>query len=478
MEGTKHTAFINIKKIKPSRIIGHHQVIALNALIKLIPFFKRSKNMTPETLQQIDTQLAAWKAGQPLSESARKQLHSKQDLLWSYNSNHLEGNTLSYGETELLLIHGEVTGNHSARDVDEMRAHHVAVTMIRHWAQEDREITEADIRNINQILLKEPFTKETATEEGIPASRLITPGVYKRESNHVKTASGELFRFAEPLEVPAKMEIFTQHLREPLPDNVFDIAARLAHLHHEFILIHPFDDGNGRTIRLLLNYVLVRDGLPAIVIKSADKAQYLQALRLADAKEYEALVDFLLNCMKYALDLGVKAINGESLEEPNDVEMKIALLKQRLVTGVSPEKRVQFFRNYIIPFWKQLIIKFSLFDDFFEKNTHDFRLNFSNDTCKYFKTTEELENFLISTENISDLLKNSYGIISTYSINFLRKYSKSRIITTTDFTFEPSYVVMDKHQLSYSSTLTQEEVEKLVSIKLKEVLMKIENYDR
>lgn len=437
--------------------------------------------MTPETLQQIDTQLAAWKAGQPLSESARNQLHSKQDLLWSYNSNHLEGNTLSYGETELLLIHGEVAGNHSARDVDEMRAHHVAVTMIRQWAQEDRELTETDIRNINQILLKEPFTKKTVTEEGIPASRLITPGVYKREPNHVKTASGELFRFAEPFEVAAKMEAFTRHLRKPLPNNAFDIAAHLSSLHHEFILIHPFDDGNGRTIRLLLNYVLLRDGLPAIVIKSAEKTQYLQALRLADAGEYEALVEFLLNCMKYALDLGVKAIKGESLEEPDDADMKLALLKKRMLSQkptepVSTKQQWEFCRNYILPYFTQFVLKFSQKDDMFARNKRQMFIT-SIQRITIVTTPAEFQTSIEQTEWNSQALKEVR--ISDLCEGFLGTCKTSfDTIITTKFYFCPFMVVMDDIQLPYDSLLTDNEAKALVSKKLEELIKKIEKLSR
>lgn len=434
--------------------------------------------MNPEAIHQIDEQLAVWKAGQSLGKESLQKLLSKQDLLWSYNSNHLEGNTLTYGETELLLIHDQVTGNHSARDIDEMRAHHVAVTMVRQWAQDHRDITETDICAINQVLLKEPFTKETITNEGVPASRLITPGVYKREPNHVRTKSGELFRFAEPIEVPAKMEIFTENLRKPLPDDAFAVAARLANLHHEFILIHPFDDGNGRTIRLLLNYVLLRDGLPAIVIKSDEKEQYLTALRLADAGEYETLVEFLLHCLQYALELGNKAIKGESLDEPDDVDMKLALLKKRMLSGkkesddVSAEEQWVFCRNYILPYFTQFMLKFEQKDELFAQND---RRMFVVTSSKAFRieTVEEFEKVI--NRQLSQLDGLREISISDRGKGFLGDARKSfDTIEQTKFQFGASAVVMDERQLPYDSVLSESEAKALVAEKLNELLRDID----
>lgn len=65
----------------------------------------------------------------PMRAEQERRLWEKLNLEWNYNSNHIEGNTLTYGETFLLLVHGRVTGEHSAREIDEMRAHNVAVVL-------------------------------------------------------------------------------------------------------------------------------------------------------------------------------------------------------------------------------------------------------------------------------------------------------------------------------------------------------------
>jgi Fic family protein len=81
-------------------------------------------------------------------------------LDWNYHSNHIEGNTLTYGEAELLLIHDATTGTHSHREHLEMKAHDLAVDHVRALSRDkERFLTEADIRNFNLLVLKDRFGK-------------------------------------------------------------------------------------------------------------------------------------------------------------------------------------------------------------------------------------------------------------------------------------------------------------------------------
>src|SRR5438105_4107608 len=79
----------------------------------------------------------------PPSKEAGDKLWQKLRLEWDYNSNHIEGNTLTYGETMLLLLHGDTTGDHYIREYDEMRAHDVAIHLVKGWAADkERDLTE------------------------------------------------------------------------------------------------------------------------------------------------------------------------------------------------------------------------------------------------------------------------------------------------------------------------------------------------
>ena len=138
------------------------------------------------------------------------------------------------------------------------------------------------MRDLNKILLKEPFYQHAETADGQHTRKRIVPGQYKTQPNHVRTATGELHRFAEPEETPALMETWTRDFRRDLSRSAYPLPLFLAESHWSFVRIHPFDDGNGRTARLITNYVLLRQNLPPMVIKSDHRDRYIGALQHAD----------------------------------------------------------------------------------------------------------------------------------------------------------------------------------------------------
>ena len=251
-----------------------------------------------------------WRAAQPLPEPNLRRLWQRLRVEWNYHSNHLEGNTLTYGETLLLLIHGRTRGEHLIREYEEMRGHDVAIELVRSHALEDRPFTEGDLRDWNRIVLKEGFWRAAQTPEGEPTRRWIEPGRYRTQPNHVITAAGELFQFASPEETPARMAALVHGLRESLAAPRTDLLALLAKLHHDFTLIHPFDDGNGRVVRLLLNAVLLRVGLLPLVIRSPDRRRYLDVIAQSDAGDAAPLKQFLGESLRWSLELGLSAVQG------------------------------------------------------------------------------------------------------------------------------------------------------------------------
>jgi Fic family protein len=269
---------------------------------------------------------AEWQALQPLQAEHQDRLWRKFRLEWNYHSNHIEGNTLTYGETELLLLHDRTTGNHSHREYLEMKAHDVGIEHVRSLAADsERIITEADIRDLNKIILKEPFWKAAETADGQATRKQIIPGEYKTSPNNVRTASGEMFYFASVEDTQPKMQALAAWLRQELETPTLHPVALATKLHHEFVLIHPFDDGNGRVARLLVNYVLLRNGYLPVIVRSEDKANYLTALRLADAGDMSPLLIYLARLAEWSLGTGIKAGRGEPIDEPGDVEKAVTL---------------------------------------------------------------------------------------------------------------------------------------------------------
>lgn len=276
-------------------------------------------------IESLKEELAAL---QPLSKEAEDALWKKLRLEWNYNSNHIEGNTLTYGETKLLLMFEKTTGDHSKREYDEMEAHDAAVLMVQEWAQDkSRSLTESDIRELNKVILVKPFWKEAITPDGQSTRRKIKIGDYKEHPNSVRLPNGEMFQYAKPEEVPIKMQELMDWYRS---SSDLDPVILAAELHYRFIRIHPFDDGNGRVARLLVNYVLMLNDLPPVVIKSAEKEKYLTALQKADVGDRDAFHSYMAEQLIWSLELSIKAAKGEDLEEDDDWKKEAAQLERSL----------------------------------------------------------------------------------------------------------------------------------------------------
>lgn len=270
----------------------------------------------------------------PLPKEAETKLWKKFQLEWNYNSNHIEGNTLTYGDTKLLFRLGDDfrAQNNSLKDVQEMQAHDVAIEMVKQWAKDkDRLITEAEIRALNETILVKPFWTDAVTPDGKPTRRQIIPGEYKEHSNHVQLKSGAIFKYAEPNEVPQKMqELMKWYVEENENSHPIVIAA---FLHYKFVCIHSFDDGNGRISRLLMNYHLLRNGYPPVIIKSKDKKNYLYALNQADAGNTDAFIKYVGKQLIWSLEIQLKAAKGENIEEKDDLYKEIEVWKKKALSG-------------------------------------------------------------------------------------------------------------------------------------------------
>ncbi|MDD6622117.1 MAG: Fic family protein [Bacteroidales bacterium] len=223
-----------------------------------------------------------WKALLPLSEKKQAQLSRKFTVEYNYNSNHIEGNTLTYGQTELLLLFGKVSGEAEMKDFEEMKASNVGLKMMTEVANEKLPLTETFIRQLHYTLLRKDYTVHTTLPGGLPSSNVVHSGSYKTRPNSVITRYGDRFEYASPEETPALMNDLVNWYNEAENSGKYTPAELAALFHYRYIRIHPFEDGNGRIARLMVNYILSRHEWPMIVVRNRDKKAYLEALHHSD----------------------------------------------------------------------------------------------------------------------------------------------------------------------------------------------------
>lgn len=291
-------------------------------------------------MNHIEQLYKEWQALQPLKPEDESRLKRKFMLEFNYNSNHIEGNTLTYGQTELLLFFGKVVNEASMKDLEEMKAHNVCLKMIQEEAADTHmPLTETFIRQLHHTLLREDYTFYHQLPDGTTTSYVIHAGIYKTRPNSVITSTGEPFEYASPEETPALMTDLVEWYNAEEQKGALSPIELATVLHYRYIRIHPFEDGNGRMARLLVNYILTRHHYPMIVVKSHDKDRYLTALNRCDVQvgptpsvgahaELEQLkpfVDYMAQCLEAALTICIKAAKGENINEADDWKKNLKL---------------------------------------------------------------------------------------------------------------------------------------------------------
>ncbi len=441
------------------------------------------------TTNRIDLLSKQLQSLMPMKAEDLQRLDKKFRLEFNYNSNHIEGNTLTYGETALLLFFDDTKGNHTFREYEEMKAHDVAFEKIKDWAGENEyPLTEARIKNLNEIILVRPFWKEAVTGDGQNTRRLINIGDYKKFPNSVRLQNGEMFAYASPTDTPVLMGELMEWYRSEEEKKQLHPLQLAALFHYKFVRIHPFDDGNGRISRLLMNYVLLRNNLPPVIIKSSDKKNYLQALHLADTGNVNAFIDYIAEQLIWSLELSIKAANSESVEEEGDLDKKISLLgkqaNQLQQTKTSPaysnETYNAVIKGSIIPIlnkWKEVLAKFNtLITDKL------FTLTFNNNV----QTTNDLsENYLTKLFNDYFIyepdMEKSLSLTVDCNIRGLNNIHKDPDINAGEIIveFHHNFYAVKHGDFSvdkqYNQQFTALEIEKMISATGNSLLTKIED---
>ncbi len=240
-------------------------------------------------MDKLDILYKQWQELQPLSQRKHYLLNQRFMVDYNYNSNHIEGNTLTYGQTEMLLLLGKVSGEGELKDYNDMKASQVALKIIQNEGGLTDEtdlknipLSQNFIRELHKVILREDYTVYSNTQKGIPTSYTIHAGVYKTRPNSVITRYGQRFDYATPEETAALMSDLVDWYNDAQNSGKYSAVELAALFHYRYIRIHPFEDGNGRIARLMTNYILARNGWPMVVVRSRNKSQYIDALHSSD----------------------------------------------------------------------------------------------------------------------------------------------------------------------------------------------------
>ena len=205
----------------------------------------------------------------------------KLKLRWTADSNAIEGSTMSFGETKFFIEQGLTVEGRPLKDFLDAKNHWEAIDLLFDVVAAKRPVTASLLKELNALILR-----------GVGAVR---PGDFKVQSNHVLQPDGTIHRYVEPIHVAAEIDALCATIEGPEAGVHPVVASALAH--YGFVRIHPFDDGNGRGARILMNLLLLREGFPPAVVPLSSRRAYYEGLALADQGNIEPFVTFIVGCV-------------------------------------------------------------------------------------------------------------------------------------------------------------------------------------
>jgi Fic family protein len=279
------------------------------------------ENMYP-MLERIQQKKQLIEKARPLPTSAIQRIKHDMSLEWTYNSNSIEGNTLTLAETRVVLEDGLTIGGKSLSEHFETINHDKAITYLEEIVHPDYRIRMVDLMHIHELIMTN-IDKEYAGRVRNGMVRIVGANFIPPSPDKVSDLLMELIDFVN---------------NNPL---ILDPAVLAAIFHHRFVWIHPFFDGNGRTGRLAMNLLLMQYGYPPAIILKNDRAKYYTALNAANKGDYEKITLMVLQALERSLNMYINIIpdayqeyqNISAIVEEEDIPYGIEYISLLARTG-------------------------------------------------------------------------------------------------------------------------------------------------
>ncbi len=247
------------------------------------------------TFERLYDKLAVLKQSRPLPSIALRKIKEALTIEWTYNSNSIEGNTLTLRETQLVLQEGITIKGKSLREHFEAKNHEKAIDSLYLLVNENYTLRSLDILSLHAMVLQ--------MIEDEFAGRLRNGGVRISGANFVPPNASKVSQLID--------ELIDFVNKNPLGLNDIELATVF---HHKLVWIHPFFDGNGRTVRLVMNLLLMRKGFPPAIILKNDRKKYYEALKQANQGNYQKLMLLMCQAVERTLNIYLSSLPDNDYE--------------------------------------------------------------------------------------------------------------------------------------------------------------------
>jgi len=246
------------------------------------------------TFDRLYEKKAVLQNSRPLPNIALLKIREALSIEWTYNSNSIEGNSLTLRETQMVLQEGITIKGKSLREHFEAKNHETALNFLYKLIDENHLLSSKDILSLHELVLRsieDDFAGRLRNAEvRIAGANFLPPNAQK-----VSGLLDELIKFVNT---------------NPLGLNDIELATVF---HHKFVWIHPFFDGNGRTVRLAMNLLLMRSGFPPSIILKNDRKKYYDALNSANKGNYSKLALLMSQALERTLNIYLQALPDSDL---------------------------------------------------------------------------------------------------------------------------------------------------------------------
>ncbi|MFW0717216.1 Fic family protein [Pedobacter sp. N23S346] len=244
-------------------------------------------------INRLNDKKAKLDSSRPLPNSALHRIKNDLSLEWTYNSNSIEGNTLSLQETQMVLQEGITIKGKSLREHFEVFNHEKAIDYLYTLVKESYQLRSIDILSLHGLVLRS-IEDDFAGRIRNGGVRIVGANFTPPNANKVSDLLDELIDFVN---------------NNPLGLNDMVLTTIF---HHKLVWIHPFFDGNGRTVRLAMNLLLMRRGFPPAIILKTDRKKYYESLNQANKGSYHKLCLLMLQAIERSLNMYINALPGNS----------------------------------------------------------------------------------------------------------------------------------------------------------------------
>ncbi len=423
----------------------------------------------------------------PFTKEVEQRIFQKFRLDWNYHSNAIEGNPYTYGETVAFILHGITAKGKRLKDHLDIQGHNEAIDLMMSMIRGDREFSENDIRELHKIVLQKPYHSPAITPDEKETRKLIKIGQYKDSPNHVKTITGKMHYYATPEETPIKMAELVEWYRTASQNTAIHPLVLAAVFHHKFVAIHPFDDGNGRLGRILMNFILMKNHYPPVVIPIKERDLYFAALSQADAREMTPIVEYIGEGLKHSLSIQLRGAKGEVIMEETDLDKEIALVKAMAnredvwKTKRNDESLWRTLNNSILPLFYSILGKAELIGELFIDSSYTIQVDYIGELdIEMEQVYEDMQSY------IEEAMDYDYDSVRQTRFGFWwENFKKTKKIHNAYFVFlikfhVLNYVVYYKDtpiiEKPYHEDLTEQEIIQIRDSLIRPVLKEIEGW--